>query len=372
MRKPPSPSQILAYPVSGGLGLIAAAVTGLIALGRLSINRFEVAPIAFEREPWRLFLSIFPHIGIFHLLFNVYWLWVFGTLLEEVYGHVKTAALVLLFAVGSMMAEYALFIGGVGLSGVGYGFVGLLWVLSRRDRRFFDAVDTRTVNVFVVWFFICIALTISKVQPVANVAHGVGALLGVLVGVALAEKRAARRGLAVLGVVAVFAGSFAGATRLRPRVNLSSSAGQQSAADAYRALEEGRNEEAARLYQEAVKLSHDNEAYWFNLGVARERLGQYEASLVAFKRALELEPMSPNCREAVLGVTRQAAYQAQTSQRWDEAIRLYHEAIVIAPDDGISWFNLSVALAAAGRTDEAEQARSHAKLLPERVNKPPR
>src|SRR4051812_5856502 len=177
----------------------------MIALQRLSLDRFDVAPIAFQREPWRLFLSIFPHIGFFHLLFNVYWLWVLGTVLEEVYGHARTAALVVLFAVVSMAAEFALFDGGVGLSGVNYGLVGLLWVLSKRDRRFVDAMDQRTVNLMVAWFFFCIALTVTKVEPIANVAHGMGALLGVLVGLIIAEKRAAFRALAGLGLAVVIA-----------------------------------------------------------------------------------------------------------------------------------------------------------------------
>ena len=69
---------------------------------------------AFRHEPWRLFLSVLPHIGFLHIFFNVYWLWVLGTALEEVFGHAKTAALIVLFGVVSMTAEFALFEGGVG------------------------------------------------------------------------------------------------------------------------------------------------------------------------------------------------------------------------------------------------------------------
>ena len=298
MRKPPSPALILAYPVSGGLGLFATAITLLIELKRLSIERFVVAPIAFWHEPWRLFLAIFPHVGLVHLVFNAYWLWVLGTVLEEVFGHVKTAALIVLFAVVPMAAEFALFDGGVGLSGVNYGLVGLLWVLSKRDRRFAEAMDQRTVNLMAAWFFICIALTVTKVQPVANVAHGVGALLGVLVGVVLVEKRAVLRALGGLGLVAVVAGTAAGATTLRPRINLSSTAGHAIAHDAYVAIEEGRLEQGIALYKQAIAMSPREAGYWFNLGLAQVHAGRLDEARADFKKASELDPKNPKFREA--------------------------------------------------------------------------
>ncbi len=299
MRKPPSPTLLPAYPVSGGLGLLAVAVTVLINFKRLSIDRFVVAPIAFWHEPWRLFLSVFPHVGFFHLIFNVYWLWVLGTVLEEVFGHAKTAALIVLFAVVSMAAEFAIFDGGVGLSGVNYGLVGLLWVLSKRDRRFAEAMDQRTVNLMVVWFFLCIATTVTKVQPVANVAHGVGALLGVLVGLILAEKRAVVRALAGAGLAGVVAGTAAGATVLRPRVTLSHSAGARTASEAYDAVADGRYEQGIALYQQALVLSPRQGGYWFNLGLAHERLGQTDLACAAFSKAVEVDPTNDKFRDVV-------------------------------------------------------------------------
>jgi membrane associated rhomboid family serine protease len=298
MRKPPSPTLILAYPVSGGLGLLAVAITLMIDFKRLSIDRFVVAPIAFWHEPWRLFLSIFPHVGLLHLIFNAYWLWVLGTVLEEVFGHARTAALIVLFAVVPMTAEFALFQGGVGLSGVNYGLVGLLWVLSKRDRRFAEAMDQRTVNVMVTWFFLCIVLTVTKLQPVANVAHGMGALLGVLVGVILVEKRAVLRALAGLGLAVTVAGTAAGATKLRPLINLSKTAGNRVAHDAYVAVEEGRLEQGIALYKQAVVMSPREASYWFNLGLALARVGRAEEARAAFKKAFELDPKNPKFREA--------------------------------------------------------------------------
>jgi len=39
--------------------------------------------------------NIFPHLDILHLVFNVWWLWIFGTKVESALGHAKTALLVL-------------------------------------------------------------------------------------------------------------------------------------------------------------------------------------------------------------------------------------------------------------------------------------
>jgi membrane associated rhomboid family serine protease len=221
MRSPPSPTLVLSYPVTGGVGLMAGAVTFMTLTSRWAVGRFEVRPSAFWSEPWRLFTSVLPHLDVFHLVFNVYWLWIFGTLLEEVLGHVRLLGLVALFAAGSMSAQFAVGHGAVGLSGVGYGLFALLWVLSSRDRRFAEAVDARTAQLFALWFVVCVVATYTKIWAVGNVAHGVGAVLGGLVGAAMSARTPRTRLLAAAGVPVLLAASFAGATVLRPRANLS-------------------------------------------------------------------------------------------------------------------------------------------------------
>jgi membrane associated rhomboid family serine protease len=199
---------------------MATAITGMTLTGRWPLQAFVMEPTAFRSEPWRLVTSALPHGSAFHLIFNAYWLWVFGTVLEEVLGHFRLLLLILLYAAGSAAAEYALFRGGIGLSGVGYGLFAMLWVLSSRDRRFAGAVDTQTAQLFAVWFVICIVATQMNVMAVANVAHGAGAVLGALVGVAMSARAPARRWLAVVAVVAVLAVAYAGATVFRARINL--------------------------------------------------------------------------------------------------------------------------------------------------------
>src|SRR5258708_5703181 len=102
------------YPVIAGVGLLAVGIT-VAWWAKLDISPlFDTAEIR-RGQLWRLVTCIFPHLDILHLAFNLYWLWVFGTAVERVYGHTKTALFLLLFALGSSAFDFALDRGGVGL-----------------------------------------------------------------------------------------------------------------------------------------------------------------------------------------------------------------------------------------------------------------
>ena len=169
--RPPPPANLLKCPVTVSVGVLAIVTTIAWHSGR------DISPLIMDfhtwhGEPWRLLTSALPHVDFFHLIFNLYWLLVFGSIVEEAFGQLRTAAIFVFFAVGSAAAEYALYEGGVGLSGVGYGLFGLLWVLSGRDDRFRGSVNIQTIGLFIAWFFFCIVLTASGSWAVANVAHG--------------------------------------------------------------------------------------------------------------------------------------------------------------------------------------------------------
>jgi membrane associated rhomboid family serine protease len=142
-----------------------------------------------DGELWRMLTCVFPHVHLLHLVFNLYWMWKFGSILEDWLGPVQYAVLCLLLAAGPAAAEFlATAVGGVGLSGVVYGFFGVLFAL-RHDKDFAAAeMQPRIVQFFIGWFFVCIALTYTKIMPVGNVAHGAGAVLGWLVGQAILTR----------------------------------------------------------------------------------------------------------------------------------------------------------------------------------------
>jgi membrane associated rhomboid family serine protease len=213
----PDWTEIPKYPVIVAVSIAAVGVTVAWYSGVDLTFLFENAEIR-RGQFWRLFTSVFPHLGVLHLVFNLYWLWILGTVVERVFGHAKTALLLAFFAIGSNSLDFAFDRGGVGLSGVGYALFGMLWVLSERDDRFKGAIDKRTVELFVAWFFICIATTLTHTFAVANVAHAAGGVLGILVGFAITI--AARRvAFAATAVTIVLFGIW-GSTLGRPLVNL--------------------------------------------------------------------------------------------------------------------------------------------------------
>jgi membrane associated rhomboid family serine protease len=287
VRHAPKWTEFPRYPVIASTAVLAIVVT-IAWWSKVNISPLFANAMIRRGEVWRLLTCMLPHTDVLHLAFNIYWFWVFGTLVEQVYGHFRTAALIVLFAVGSGSFEFAFALGGVGLSGVGYGFFGLLWVLSSRDDRFRDAVDSRTVQLFVGWFVFCVATTVLKIFPVGNIAHAGGAALGILTGVAIVVPLRRVQANAAIATLLLF--GLWGSTLGRPRINLSGKAGYEEGKWGYDALVAGRNKEAARWLKDAVIYQPRLPVYWFDLGIAYGRLGDTNAAQSAYQHAHQLAP----------------------------------------------------------------------------------
>lgn len=86
-------------------------------------------------EPWRLLTSAFVHsTSPFHILFNMYALWLFGSMLERMLGRWRFLALYLLSALGGSVAVLWLspLTPVVGASGAVFGLFGAFFMIQRR------------------------------------------------------------------------------------------------------------------------------------------------------------------------------------------------------------------------------------------------
>ena len=336
MRRPPEFSQFPRFPVTGGT-IMLAVIVSLAYWGKF----LDVTPLFADGnvrrwQLWRLVSSALPHGSPLHLLFNLYWTWVFGTLVEETFGHVRTLALFVLLALGSGAAEYALLEGGIGLSGVGYGLFAFCWVLARRDPRFAGAVDENTTSVFVVWFFVCILLDRFGAMRIANVAHASGALLGFLVGYAI-TGRAGQRRMAIASVVAIVVGVVAGSTVARPWVNLAADGARGEFELGLEAMKAGRNDEGVRWLRDATKMNPRDATAWYDLGLAYSRLNRDDEAIASFARAHDLEPANAGY---LASYAVHQAFRASVAGREDEVAKWYEQLVAAQPKNHLAWYEL--------------------------------
>lgn len=161
-----------------------------------SIWKLGLLSTIWSGELWRPFTTALLHGDLLHAAFNVYWLVTFGRVLEPFFGSIRYLLVLVVLAFTSMVPSFLVSnmdtaLSGqtaiVGLSGVVYGLFGIAWI-GRAHRQDMASVCTEeVVPLFIAWFFICIFLTYAKIMNVANVAHGLGLIVGALAGQALFE-----------------------------------------------------------------------------------------------------------------------------------------------------------------------------------------
>ena len=108
----------------------------------------DFAPSLARAEPWRFLTAAFLHGPIYHILFNMYALWVVGQYLEPLLGRLRFAILYLVSAVGGSVGYLWLtsprvdlasgtysWVATVGASGAVFGLFAAMLVLNRHLGR---------------------------------------------------------------------------------------------------------------------------------------------------------------------------------------------------------------------------------------------
>lgn len=171
------------------------------------------APVQFGSQPWRTMTAAFAHSegSIFHIVFNMYALWICGQYLEPLLGRVRFAALYLISAFGGSVGYMLLastprtlqeaptsgwFTPTVGASGAVFGLFLALVVLNRHLGRDYSQIIVLIVINAVLGFV---------VGGIAWQAHLGGAITGgVCAGIYTAlKKRPPVQWAALAGVVVV-------------------------------------------------------------------------------------------------------------------------------------------------------------------------
>lgn len=154
---------------------------------------------------WYAFItSAFVHIDAMHLIFNMYWLWILGLVLEKKLRLPLYAIFIVAAAFVSSGWQFATGEMGIGFSGVGYAMVGYGWIAKKSNPELAPYFSDRVLMLFGGWGLLCIVADAVGLMRIGNVAHIVGLGFGVLF--ALVENR--RNIFAGIGLMLLFTGAI--------------------------------------------------------------------------------------------------------------------------------------------------------------------
>ncbi|EEX95489.1 Integral membrane protein (Rhomboid family) [Vibrio orientalis CIP 102891 = ATCC 33934] len=144
-----------------------------------------------EWQLWRWFGHALLHFSVMHIAFNLLWWWQLGGDIEQKLGSTKLIQLFLVSAALSGAGQY--WVEGAnfgGLSGVVYALVGYLWMLGYKAPQVGLSMPKPVIGFMLVW------LVLGFMQPfmaIANTAHLVGLLSGVVFGLVDASRANAKQ-----------------------------------------------------------------------------------------------------------------------------------------------------------------------------------
>ena len=133
-------------------------------------------------QVWRLVTPIFIHWSVLHILFNMLWLYDLGKAVESRGGSLRFLLFALGVAVASNVGQYLMSGPSFGgMSGVVYALLGFVWMKSRYEPQWGLYLHPHIVFLMIAWFVLGFTPALGKI---ANTAHAVGLVIGVIVGYA--------------------------------------------------------------------------------------------------------------------------------------------------------------------------------------------
>jgi membrane associated rhomboid family serine protease len=164
--------------------------------------------IVHQHEYWRIVTSGFLHDGILHIAFNMFFLYVMGTILEPAIGRLNFIAVYLASLIAGSFGALLFQPNAVtvGASGACFGVLGALIVVARaRGIPIWQSGLGITLLINIVF-----SLSVRGISIGGHLGGVVGGLITGALIVELAERRD-NQALALTGCLAVAAISFAGA-----------------------------------------------------------------------------------------------------------------------------------------------------------------
>ncbi len=135
-------------------------------------------------EIHRLITPVFLHFNLLHIIFNMMAMYYLGAVVEFRHKAWFYILIMIMLGVSSNIAQYI--VSGPkfgGMSGVIYGLFGYIWMQQKFNPGFGLFLEKQVIIMAVAWFVLCY---IGLIGNIANTAHTVGLVLGVICGFSVA------------------------------------------------------------------------------------------------------------------------------------------------------------------------------------------
>jgi len=310
----------------------------------------DFGPLSLDGQPWRVLTSNYVHIGLWHIVLNMWGLWNLGRLAERIFG--GWTYLLTYTACGIAGSLTSLFFHphtpGAGASGAIFGLVGALISALYLGRLPFPKVAMQRM---LRSLLIVVAVNLylgAQVGVIDNSAHIGGLVMGLALGAVLGPELTKPREIRTAHERIVF---VAAAILL---VGLGAFARRQSGwvvplERARQAINQGRVDEGIGELQQVLARRPDEEMGLDLLSYAYLLKNDYPRAEVALKRLLTSDPDDPTAQYN-LGVV----YQA--TDRYEQARELFLKLSLQTPENDKVWLSLGSSLKKLNRLPEAEQA----------------
>lgn len=287
-----APLTVFACAAAIVVSLGAMAESGRPTWAQLAKWGYLPAERIWDGAVWALVSSAFVHLALWHLVFNVYWLWRFGAAVERELGPLRFLGFVVVAALVSSGLQLAVTGDtGIGASGVVYGLFGLMWRSKERVARFAQALGPETSSLFFVWLIACLVSTQLGFVQIGNTAHFSGLLFGVLVAewrFGGSHRRLAATATGILGVLSLFGAN----------VNPWSERWLE-----YQAMKLHRDQQyeiAALAYERSLSFGADSAWVFHNLALTYSALGDSARAADALRRLRAKAPAEADSLERKL------------------------------------------------------------------------
>jgi membrane associated rhomboid family serine protease/Flp pilus assembly protein TadD len=315
-------------------------------------------PLTMGGQWWRLISAMFVHIGLAHLLINMWCLYELGLMTESILGRPSMFLVYGLTGVAGGLASLARnpTIISAGASGAIFGLAGvliatlLLGKLPVPRRDLWIALASLAA-------FSAYNLTYGFLKGgIDNGAHVGGLVSGLLIGMALSlgatlrQRLRWREGLVYGLVLVLLMMGYAAVKNARGEIVELEAARQ--------ALAQGDSDSAIRRLS-GLRDSADNSVVQSLLATAYAQKKQYAQAERCYRRALQLDPRNFAARSGL------GAILIETG-RLPEAVKELQKAARLNPGSGGIWLQLGIVLQKLGRHVEAISALQNAVALDSR------